>query len=43
MEYDVELTVNGAPYKARVPAGLTLMRMLRDELHLGVSHRHRLA
>jgi aerobic carbon-monoxide dehydrogenase small subunit len=35
MEYDVELTVNGAPYKARVAAGLTLMRMLRDELHLG--------
>jgi carbon-monoxide dehydrogenase small subunit len=34
MEYDVQITVNGAPYQARVAAGLTLMRMLRDELHL---------
>jgi carbon-monoxide dehydrogenase small subunit len=34
MEYDVKLTVNGVCYEARVPAGLTLLRMLRDELHL---------
>jgi carbon-monoxide dehydrogenase small subunit len=34
MEYDVQITVNGVQYQARVPAELTLLRMLRDELHL---------
>jgi aerobic carbon-monoxide dehydrogenase small subunit len=34
MEYNVEITVNGVQYRAQVPAGLTLLRMLRDELHL---------
>jgi aerobic carbon-monoxide dehydrogenase small subunit len=34
MEYNVEITVNGVKYSAQVPAGLTLLRMLRDELHL---------
>jgi len=34
MEYDVRITVNGERYQARVPASLTLLRMLREVLHL---------
>jgi carbon-monoxide dehydrogenase small subunit len=34
MEYDVQLTVNGVKYQERVDASLTLLRMLRETLHL---------
>lgn len=34
MDYDVRITVNGERYEARVPASLTLLRMLREVLHL---------
>ena len=34
MEHDVRITVNGTSYQARVPASLTLLRMLREVLHL---------
>jgi len=34
MTYDIALTVNGLPERASVPAGMTLLELLRDRLHL---------
>jgi carbon-monoxide dehydrogenase small subunit len=34
MDYDIEIRVNEIPYRARVPATLTLLGLLRDRLHL---------
>src|SRR5215469_2391093 len=37
-QHDIALTVNGRAYRARVPARLTLVDFLRDELHLTGTH-----
>ncbi len=37
-QHDITLTVNGRSYKARVPARLTLVDFLRDELRLTGTH-----
>ena len=34
MDYEIELTVNGLPYKARASADTTLLHLLREHLHL---------
>ena len=35
MQYDISITVNDVGYQTRVQSGVTLMRLLRDQLHLG--------
>jgi aerobic carbon-monoxide dehydrogenase small subunit len=35
MHYDISITVNDVGYQTRVAADVTLMRLLRDHLHLG--------
>jgi aerobic carbon-monoxide dehydrogenase small subunit len=37
-QYDIALTVNGRAYHARVPARMTLVDFLRDELRLTGTH-----
>ena len=34
MDYDIALTVNGVPYRTRIPASFTLLQLLRDKLFL---------